>query len=43
MIKRLADRLFRWFCHPDYYPDIRGDLEEKCIRNNALPFTLDNY
>ncbi len=33
MIKRLADRLFRWFCHPDYYPDIRGDLEELYQRN----------
>ncbi len=28
MIKKIADRFFRWFCHPDYYPDIRGDLEE---------------
>ncbi len=28
MIKRSADILFRWFCHPDYYPDIKGDLEE---------------
>ncbi|MEP3387566.1 MAG: ABC transporter permease [Reichenbachiella sp.] len=28
MIKKIADRLFRWYCHPDYYPDIQGDLEE---------------
>ncbi|MGB3466669.1 MAG: FtsX-like permease family protein [Cyclobacteriaceae bacterium] len=28
MMKRWADRLFRWYCHPDYYPDIKGDLEE---------------
>ena len=28
MIKRLADKLFEWYCHPDYYPDIKGDLEE---------------
>ena len=28
MIKRFADRLFRWFCHPDYYNEIKGDLEE---------------
>lgn len=28
MIKKIADRLFRWYCHPDYYPDIKGDLEE---------------
>lgn len=27
-MKKQADRLFRWFCHPDYYDDIRGDLEE---------------
>ncbi|SMD36235.1 putative ABC transport system permease protein [Reichenbachiella faecimaris] len=28
MIKKIADRLFKWYCHPDYYPDIQGDLEE---------------
>lgn len=28
MIKRLADKLFRWFCDPMFYPDIKGDLEE---------------
>ncbi len=28
MIKRIADRFFRWFCHADYYSDISGDLEE---------------
>ena len=28
MIKKYADRFFRWFCHPDYYDDIRGDLDE---------------
>ncbi len=28
MIKQWADRFFKWFCHPDYYPDIMGDLEE---------------
>ena len=28
MIKRFADCLFRWFCHPDYYNEIKGDLEE---------------
>lgn len=27
-MKKQADQLFRWFCHPDYYDDIRGDLEE---------------
>ncbi|MEM7110297.1 MAG: ABC transporter permease, partial [Bacteroidota bacterium] len=28
MIKPIADALFRWYCHPEYYPDIQGDLEE---------------
>ena len=28
MIKRIADKLFFWFCNPSYYPDIQGDLEE---------------
>ncbi|MEM6317934.1 MAG: ABC transporter permease [Bacteroidota bacterium] len=28
MIKRYAHRFFRWFCHPDYFEDIEGDLEE---------------
>lgn len=28
MIKKIADRLFKWYCHPNYYPDIKGDLEE---------------
>ncbi|WP_422360406.1 ABC transporter permease [Reichenbachiella sp.] len=28
MIKKIADRFFRWYCRPDYYPDIQGDLEE---------------
>lgn len=28
MIKRIADKLFRWYCHPDFYPDLQGDLEE---------------
>lgn len=27
-MKEWADRLFRWYCHPEYYPDIKGDLEE---------------
>ncbi|MDF9796582.1 putative ABC transport system permease protein [Catalinimonas alkaloidigena] len=33
MIKRFAQRLFRWFCHPDYYDEIVGDLEEMYQRN----------
>lgn len=28
MIKRIADKVFYWFCNPAYYPDIKGDLEE---------------
>ncbi len=28
MIKGIADRIFKWYCHPDFYPDIKGDLEE---------------
>ena len=28
MIKRLADRFFKWYCNPEFYIDIRGDLEE---------------
>ncbi|MEQ9301953.1 MAG: FtsX-like permease family protein [Cyclobacteriaceae bacterium] len=28
MIKRLADGFFKWYCDPDYYHDIQGDLEE---------------
>ena len=33
MVKKLADKLFRWFCNPDFYPDIKGDLEELYQRN----------
>lgn len=33
MIKRLAHRFFRWFCHPDYFNEIQGDLEELYRRN----------
>ncbi|MGB3586853.1 MAG: ABC transporter permease, partial [Tunicatimonas sp.] len=33
MIKRLAQRLFQWFCHPDYVDEIQGDLEELYQRN----------
>lgn len=33
MIKKLADRFFSWYCDPDYYPDIKGDLEELYNRN----------
>ena len=33
MIKRLAHRFFRWFCHPEYFDEIQGDLEELYQRN----------
>ncbi|MEM6841249.1 MAG: ABC transporter permease [Bacteroidota bacterium] len=33
MIKHLAQRFFRWFCHPDFYTEISGDLEELYQRN----------
>ena len=32
-MKKFADRFFRWYCDPDYYPDIKGDLEELYNRN----------
>ena len=28
MIKKFADRFLKWYCHPDFYPDIQGDLDE---------------
>ncbi len=34
-MKRFADRFFRWFCHPDYYDEIQGDLEEMYQRDRA--------
>ncbi|MEM8966946.1 MAG: permease prefix domain 2-containing transporter, partial [Bacteroidota bacterium] len=33
MIKRLAHRFLYWFCHPDYFDEIEGDLEELYQRN----------
>ena len=33
MIRQFADRLLKWYCHPDYYSDISGDLEELYLRN----------
>jgi len=33
MVKEFADRLFKWFSNPDFYPDIKGDLEELYQRN----------
>ncbi len=35
MIKIAAHRFFRWYCHPDFYPDISGDLEELYLRTSA--------
>ncbi len=28
MIKTWSERFFKWYCHPDYYEDIKGDLNE---------------
>ncbi len=33
MIKHLAQRFFQWFCDPEYYTEIQGDLEEIYQRN----------
>ncbi|MEM1135397.1 MAG: FtsX-like permease family protein [Bacteroidota bacterium] len=33
MMRRLAERFFRWFCHPSYFDEIQGDLEEMYSRN----------
>ncbi|MEQ9442512.1 MAG: ABC transporter permease [Cyclobacteriaceae bacterium] len=33
MIKQWAHRFFQWFCHPDFYDEIQGDLEELYRRN----------
>ncbi len=33
MIKRLIDRLLKWYLNPEFYPDIAGDLEELYQRN----------
>ncbi len=35
MIRHLADRLFEWFCDPECYADISGDLEELYFRNKS--------
>ncbi|MBX2843006.1 MAG: hypothetical protein KTR26_14650 [Flammeovirgaceae bacterium] len=31
--KALATQFLRWFCHPDFYDEILGDLEEIYQRN----------
>lgn len=43
MIKRFAHRLFRWYCHPDFYPDICGDLEELYLRNKDKSYALAEW
>ncbi|MEM8968129.1 MAG: ABC transporter permease [Bacteroidota bacterium] len=35
MIKHLAQHFFHWFCHPDFYTEIAGDLEELYRRNQS--------
>ena len=45
MIKKRADQFFRWFCHPDYFTDIRGDLEELYAqkREQASPIVAELF
>ena len=45
MIKKQADRFFYWFCRPEYYDDIRGDLEElyQDKRKEASKLASDLY
>jgi len=45
MIKKLADRLLKWFCHPAYYDEIHGDMEELYQRNmtNNIRFSQWKY
>ncbi|WP_020533266.1 FtsX-like permease family protein [Flexithrix dorotheae] len=33
MIKKLITRFLQWFCNPDFYDEIQGDLEEIYQRN----------
>ncbi len=33
MLKRLGERLFTFYCHPDFQEDIKGDLEEYYVLN----------
>lgn len=28
MLKKQAEKFFKWYCNPDYYEDIKGDLDE---------------
>lgn len=28
MLKQIAAHFFQWYCHPDFYEDIKGDLDE---------------
>lgn len=37
MLKKQAHKFFQWYCHPDYYEDIQGDLEELYL--DALEIT----
>lgn len=35
MLKKQAENFFKWFCNPDYYEDIKGDLDELYQRQLA--------
>lgn len=32
MLKKQAEKFFKWYCNPDYYEDIKGDLDELYYR-----------
>lgn len=40
MVKQVAERFFRWYCHPDFYEDIKGDLDELYQREEAQAYAL---
>lgn len=42
-MKRLAHRLLKGFLHPDFYPDISGDLEELYLRNKSTSPRLADW
>ncbi|MFA0964453.1 ABC transporter permease [Roseivirga sp. BDSF3-8] len=43
MIRRWAQRFLQWFCHPDFYDEIAGDLEELYQRNLAEQGSRANW
>ena len=43
MIKTFANRFLKWFCHPDYYDEILGDLEELYSRKACSDDELNQW